>query len=60
MFHFFFLNIQFLKTYFDAQDSKLGKVDNDIFSGYKENHKKGTIIYFEDIQDGIKNRLEYI
>ena len=44
----------------DAQDSKLGEVDNEIFSGYKEDHKKGTIIYFEDIQDGIKNRLEYI
>ncbi|CAC9445291.1 hypothetical protein [uncultured Gammaproteobacteria bacterium] len=42
------------------QDSKLGEVKEKIFLDYQEGHEKGTIIYFEDIHEGIKNRLNYI
>lgn len=44
----------------NAQNSKLGQLDNEIFSKYKKDHAKGTIVYFEDIHEGIKNRLDYI
>lgn len=43
-----------------AQESKLSQVDDQIFSTYVEGHTKGTIIYFEDIHESIKNRLSYI
>lgn len=43
-----------------VQESKLSQVDDQIFSNYVEEHTKGTIIYFEDIHEGIKNRLPYI
>jgi hypothetical protein len=43
-----------------VQESKLSQVDDKIFSTYVEGHTKGTIIYFEDIHKGIKNRLLYI
>lgn len=43
-----------------VQESKLSQIDDKIFSTYVEGHAKGTIIYFEDIHEGIKNRLSYI
>jgi len=38
----------------------LGKVDDANFKKYMKGHKRGTIIYFEDINDGIKNSTEYL
>lgn len=32
----------------------------ELFNDLKEDIEKGTIIYFEDINDGIRNRIEYI
>lgn len=44
-----------------AQDFKLGVIeDNDIFISLKQQHEKGTIIFFENLNEGIKNKLEYI
>lgn len=42
------------------QDYELGTVDMSKFDGLMDGLKHGTIIYFEDINDGIKNRVEYI
>ena len=39
---------------------QLGKYDLSIFKPYTENHEKGTIIYFENIKDGIRNSLDYL
>lgn len=44
----------------NAQDSKLSEIDDVVFLDYKREHTKGTIIYFEDIHEGIKNKLGYI
>lgn len=38
----------------------LGQVDETVFKKYKKGHKHGTIIYFENITDGIKNSTEYL
>jgi len=38
----------------------LGKVNMDVFNNMTKNHKKGTIIYFENIKDGIKNTIDYL
>lgn len=34
--------------------------DKNLFQKYIENHQKGTIIYFEDIKDGIRNTESYL
>lgn len=44
----------------NSQDYKLEDLNENLTSKYSENLKKGTIIYFEDINDGIRNRVEYI
>lgn len=38
----------------------LGKLKPSIFSKYTKGHKQGTIIYFEDIKDGIKHNLDFL
>ncbi|GAB4404442.1 MAG: hypothetical protein OHK003_32370 [Anaerolineales bacterium] len=38
----------------------LGKVNETLFQQYKERHAHGTIIYFEDINEGVKNNIEQI
>ncbi len=38
----------------------LGEWDKRIFKKHMKNHEKGTIIYFENIHDGIKNSLDYL
>lgn len=38
----------------------LETVDLTLFDTLKDDLQKGTIIYFEDINDGIRNRIEYI
>ncbi|KAB2868079.1 MAG: DNA mismatch repair protein [Bacteroidales bacterium] len=42
------------------QQYPLEDIDLDLFKSMKEGFEKGTIIYFEDINDGIRNRIEYI
>lgn len=44
----------------NTQQYPLGTVDLSLFNSLKANFEKGTIIYFEDINDGIRNRIEYI
>ncbi|MBS3954769.1 MAG: ATP-binding protein [Methylomicrobium sp.] len=38
----------------------LDKVEEAIFQEYKKGHKHGTIIYFENISEGVKNSIEYL
>lgn len=42
------------------QQYHLDIVKDDKFEKYKENHTQGTIIYFENINDGIKNNIEHL
>jgi len=39
---------------------KLEDIDKKLFNKYTENHKKGTVILFENINEGIKNSLEFL
>lgn len=47
-----------IKDDISPDEYQLGNVERDIFLKYLENHEKGTIIYFEDITDGIRNSIE--
>lgn len=38
----------------------LGKIDMKVFGNHIQKHKKGTIIYFQGLNDGIKNTVEYL
>jgi len=38
----------------------LGEIDEAFFQEYKKGHKHGTIIYFENISDGVKNSIDYL
>ena len=38
----------------------LGELNLDLFNEYTDGHEHGTIIYFEGIKEGIKNRLEFL
>ncbi len=38
----------------------LGEIDLELFREYTESHEHGTIIYFEGIKEGIRNRLEFL
>jgi hypothetical protein len=38
----------------------LASVDSSLFQRYKENHEHGTIIYFDEISEGIKNNINHI
>lgn len=42
------------------QQYPLETVNTELFGKHLDDFEKGTIIYFEDINDGIKNRIEYI
>jgi hypothetical protein len=42
------------------QQYHLDIVQDDNFEKYKENHTQGTIIYFENINEGIKNSIEHL
>lgn len=42
------------------QDYKLENINLDIFNSLKDDVENGTIIYFENVNEGIKNRIEYI
>ena len=38
----------------------LGNWGKSIFDPFIEDHKKGTVIYFENIKDGIRNKVDYL
>jgi len=38
----------------------LGTVDRGVFGTYIDDHKQGTLIYFENIREGIRNRPDYL
>jgi hypothetical protein len=42
------------------QQYPLENIDLSLLTNQSEDFEKGTIIYFEDINDGIRNRIEYI
>lgn len=42
------------------QQYKLDSVQHEKFEIYKDDHKQGTIIYFENVKDGIKNSTEHL
>lgn len=42
------------------QQYPLESIDMSVFDSKNDGMTKGTIIYFEDINDGIRNRIEYI
>ena len=44
----------------NPQQYPLENSDGSKFEIYSKNFEKGTIIYFEDINEGIRNRIEYI
>lgn len=44
----------------NPQQYPLESVNTQLFGKHIENFEQGTIIYFEDITDGIRNRIEYI
>lgn len=44
----------------EPEEYPLEKVDMSIFSKLTKGHEKGTIIYFEEMKEGIKNSLEYL
>lgn len=39
---------------------QLGKADKNLFKKYAKGHSRGTIIYFENIERGIKNSLDIL
>ena len=43
-----------------AQEYTLGTADDQMFAEYQKEHAQGTIIYFENINEGIRNKLENI
>lgn len=44
----------------NPQQYPLDNIDLSVLGAKKDGMQKGTIIYFEDINDGIRNRIEYI
>lgn len=45
---------------FTPQQYSLESIDLSAFSSIMTGMQKGTILYFEDLNDGIRNRIEYI
>jgi len=39
---------------------QLGKVDETLLQQFTKGHEHGTIIYFEDVTEGIRNRVDYL
>ncbi|MDR2971737.1 MAG: ATP-binding protein [Bacteroidales bacterium] len=44
----------------DSSQYRLEAINPEVFDSLKLQLQNGTIIYFEDVNDGIKNRIEYI
>jgi len=49
-----------IKNDLTPDEYHLGKVDEPLFQKYKQGHKRGTIIYFEDVNEGIRNSIEHL
>lgn len=49
-----------IKDDVSANEYSLIEPSNEIIEKYKKNFSNGTIILFDEINDGIKNRIEYI
>jgi hypothetical protein len=49
-----------IKNDLTPDEYKLGGVDETVFQKYKDEHQHGTIIYFENTNDGIKNSADYL
>jgi hypothetical protein len=49
-----------IKDNFMPNEYVLKEWESDIFDKYTKNHDKGTIIYFENIKDGIKHSLDFL
>jgi len=44
----------------DNSQYQLDTINSQLFDSFKQSLQCGTIIYFEEVNDGIKNRIEYI
>lgn len=44
----------------NPQDYPLGATDDTVFDQHKTGHEHGTIIHFEEFNDGVKNSLDYL
>lgn len=44
----------------NASAYRLENVNMTVFNQYTKNHESGTIIYFDELTDGIRNRIAYI
>lgn len=42
------------------QEYKLEQINNELIEDFEANLDHGTVIYFEEVNEGIKNRIEYI
>ena len=49
-----------IKENLSPQEYPLGIINQSVFDRHTDNHNKGTIIYFEDIHSGIRNKLEHL
>lgn len=49
-----------IKNDLNPDEYKLGNVDEKALQKYTQNHEKGTIIYFENTNDGIRNSVDYL
>lgn len=49
-----------IKNDLTPNEYPLGKVDDSLFKEYMQNHKRGTIIHFDDVNEGIRNTVEYL
>ncbi len=49
-----------IKNDLTPDEYHLGKVDETLFRKYEQGHKRGTIIYFEEINEGIRNSVDYL
>jgi hypothetical protein len=51
---------QAIKDDVSSHDYELDRYDDSVFRRFDKGHTKGTIIYFEDIKDGIRNTDDFL
>ncbi len=51
---------QAIKDNVSSNEYELGQCDDSLFKQFEDGHRKGTIIYFEDINDGIHNKDDFL
>lgn len=49
-----------IKSDMTPDQYQLGVVDESVFEKHKDGHDNGTIIYFENVNEGIRNSAEYL